>query len=243
MFYKYYHIFAEMNALIRNIPNFITLSNLLCGVLSIIFAFDNNLILAAIFIFVGNFLDFFDGFFARLLKVEDKFGLQLDSMADLITSGLAPAIILFHLIKNQSQIQYPDMVPLAFLALIIPVFSAIRLSNFNIDLSQKNSFIGLPTPMLAIFIAAIPLINLQLFPIYSNIIFLCGISIVLSFFLVSKINLFSLKVNLKKISIDKLNILRVILLSSSIILFLLFNFAAIPFIVILYITLSLINNI
>ena len=243
MFYKYYHIFAEMNALIRNIPNFITLSNLLCGVLSIIFAFDNNLILAAIFIFVGNFLDFFDGFFARLLKVEDKFGLQLDSMADLITSGLAPAIILFHLIKNQSQIQYPDTVPLAFLALIIPVFSAIRLSNFNIDLSQKNSFIGLPTPMLAIFIAAIPLINLQLFPIYSNIIFLCGISIILSFLLVSKINLFSLKVNLKKISIDKLNILRVILLSSSIILFLLFNFAAIPFIVILYIILSLINNI
>ena len=243
MFYKYYHIFAEMNALIRNIPNFITLSNLLCGVLSIIFAFNDNLILAAIFIFVGNFLDFFDGFFARLLKVEDKFGLQLDSMADLITSGLAPAIILFHLIKNQSQIQYPDMVPLAFLALIIPVFSAIRLSNFNIDLSQKNSFIGLPTPMLAIFIAAIPLINLQLFPIYSNIIFLCGISIVLSFLLISKINLFSLKVNLKKISIDKLNILRVILLSSSIILFLLFNFAAIPFIVILYIILSLINNI
>lgn len=243
MFYKYYHIFAEMNALIRNIPNFITLSNLLCGVLSIIFAFNDNLILAAIFIFVGNFLDFFDGFFARLLKVEDKFGLQLDSMADLITSGLAPAIILFHLIKNQSQIQYPDTVPLAFLALIIPVFSAIRLSNFNIDLSQKNSFIGLPTPMLAIFIAAIPLINLQLFPIYSNIIFLCGISIILSFLLVSKINLFSLKVNLKKISIDKLNILRVILLSSSIILFLLFNFAAIPFIVILYIILSLINNI
>jgi len=232
-----------MNALTRNIPNFITLSNLLCGVLSIIFAFDNNLILAAIFIFLGNFLDFFDGFFARLLKVEDKFGLQLDSMADLITSGLAPAIILFHLIKNQSQTQYPDMVPLAFLALIIPVFSAIRLSNFNIDLSQKNSFIGLPTPMLAIFIAAIPLINLQLFPIYSNIIFLCGISIVLSFLLISKINLFSLKVNLKKISIDKLNILRVILLSSSIILFLLFNFAAIPFIVILYIILSLINNI
>ena len=243
MFYKYYHIFAEMNALIRNIPNFITLSNLLCGVLSIIFSFNDNLILAAIFIFVGNFLDFFDGFFARLLKVEDKFGLQLDSMADLITSGLAPAIILFHLIKNQSQIQYPDTVPLAFLALIIPVFSAIRLSNFNIDLSQKNSFIGLPTPMLAIFIAAIPLINLQLFPIYSNIIFLCGISIVLSFLLISKINLFSLKVNLKKISIDKLNILRVILLSSSIILFLLFNFAAIPFIVILYIILSLINNI
>lgn len=232
-----------MNALTRNIPNFITLSNLLCGVLSIIFAFDNNLILAAIFIFLGNFLDFFDGFFARLLKVEDKFGLQLDSMADLITSGLAPAIILFHLIKNQSQIQYPDTVPLAFLALIIPVFSAIRLSNFNIDLSQKNSFIGLPTPMLAIFIAAIPLINLQLFPIYSNIMFLCGISIILSFLLVSKINLFSLKVNLKKISIDKLNILRVILLSSSIILFLLFNFAAIPFIVILYIILSLINNI
>ena len=232
-----------MNALTRNIPNFITLSNLLCGVLSIIFAFDNNLILAAIFIFLGNFLDFFDGFFARLLKVEDKFGLQLDSMADLITSGLAPGIILFHLIKNQSQIQYPDTVPLAFLALIIPVFSAIRLSNFNIDLSQKNSFIGLPTPMLAIFIAAIPLINLQLFPIYSNIMFLCGISIILSFLLVSKINLFSLKVNLKKISIDKLNILRVILLSSSIILFLLFNFAAIPFIVILYIILSLINNI
>jgi len=90
-----------MNTLKRNFPNFITLSNLFCGIISIICSFENHLAWASIFIFIGIFLDFFDGFFARILKVENKFGVELDSMADLITSGLAPSIILFQIIEHK----------------------------------------------------------------------------------------------------------------------------------------------
>ena len=239
-----------MNTLKRNIPNFITLSNLFCGILSIIYSFNNQLSYAAIFILIGVFLDFFDGFFARILNVSDEFGVQLDSMADLITSGLAPSIILFQLISNQQnttgnfifniETPFPS---LALIALIIPVCSAIRLSKFNISTKQKSSFIGLPTPMLAIFIAAIPLIKLEDYhPIYDNVIFLCLTSIILSILMISKIELFSIKINLQEKKLNKLNFIRLILLVISLILLLLFNFAAIPFIVALYIILSITNN-
>ena len=92
-----------MHPIKRNIPNYFTLSNLCCGVISIIFTLNNLIYLAAIFIFLGVFLDFFDGFFARYLKVENEFGIQLDSMADLITSGLAPTLILFNLIMQMKK--------------------------------------------------------------------------------------------------------------------------------------------
>ena len=95
-----------MNTLKRNIPNLITLSNLFCGCVSIIYASNNQLEYAALFIFIGIFLDFFDGFFARALNVENEFGIQLDSMADLITSGLAPSFILFKLIDLNSTTEH-----------------------------------------------------------------------------------------------------------------------------------------
>ncbi|MBT7896417.1 MAG: CDP-diacylglycerol--serine O-phosphatidyltransferase [Flavobacteriales bacterium] len=237
-----------MNTLKRNIPNFITLSNLFCGLLSIIYAFNNQLTLAAIFIFLGIFLDFFDGFFARLLKIENNFGLQLDSMADLITSAVAPSIILFQLFCNNIPNHfifniYLPFPPIALTALIIPLFAAIRLSKFNININQKDSFIGLPTPMLALFIAAIPFIKeLNENTIYNNVIFLCIISISLSLLMVSKIKMFSLKIQFQKKQIHKLNIIRLVLAGTSLLLLLLFNFAAIPFIVALYITLSIINT-
>ena len=93
-----------MNAIIRNIPNYITLSNLCCGALSIIFTFNNQLDLAALLIFTGVALDFFDGFFARILKVDNELGIQLDSMADLITSGIAPSFILFKLMATTTSL-------------------------------------------------------------------------------------------------------------------------------------------
>ncbi|MDC1024935.1 CDP-alcohol phosphatidyltransferase family protein [Flavobacteriales bacterium] len=176
-----------MNAIIRNIPNYITIANLFCGVLSIISTFSNQLSLAAFFIFLGIFLDFFDGFFARLLKIENEFGLQLDSLADLVTSGLAPSFILFKLLNanNTTQLfgKFSFEIPfsdISLIAFLIPIFAALRLANFNIDKNQKNSFIGLPTPMTAIFIASIPLIKSDIFnSIYSNTYTLCIISVIL----------------------------------------------------------------
>jgi CDP-diacylglycerol--serine O-phosphatidyltransferase len=239
-----------MNAIIRNIPNYITIANLFCGVLSIISTFSNQLSLAAFFIFLGIFLDFFDGFFARLLKVENEFGLQLDSLADLVTSGLAPSFILFKLLNanNTTQLfgEFSFETPfssISLIAFLIPIFAALRLANFNIDKNQKNSFIGLPTPMTAIFIASIPLIKSEFFnSIYSNTSTLCIISVVLSILMISKLNLFSIKVNFQENLSSQLNMMRLFMLISSLILLFFFNLAAIPFIVVLYIILSIINN-
>jgi len=239
-----------MNAIIRNIPNYITIANLFCGVLSIISTFSNQLSLAAFFIFLGIFLDFFDGFFARLLKIENEFGLQLDSLADLVTSGLAPSFILFKLLNanntTQLLVEFSFDTPfssISLIAFLIPIFAALRLANFNIDKNQKNSFIGLPTPMTAIFIASIPLIKSEFFnSIYSNTSTLCIISVVLSLLMISKLNLFSIKVNFQENLSSQLNMMRLFMLISSLILLFFFNLAAIPFIVVLYIILSIINN-
>ena len=239
-----------MNAIIRNIPNYITIANLFCGVLSIISTFSNQLSLAAFFIFLGILLDFFDGFFARLLKIENEFGLQLDSLADLVTSGLAPSFILFKLLNanNTTQLfgEFSFETPfssISLIAFLIPIFAALRLANFNIDKNQKNSFIGLPTPMTAIFIASIPLIKSEFFnSIYSNTSTLCIISVVLSLLMISKLNLFSIKVNFQENLSSQLNMIRLFMLISSLILLFFFNLAAIPFIVVLYIILSIINN-
>ena len=238
-----------MNEIKRNIPNIITLANLTCGLLSIIYAFQGNLKLAALCIFAGAFFDFFDGLVARILKVNGDLGKQLDSMADMVTFGVAPGFILFHFIYELSHeitfinatnenLFFPELI-----ALLIPIFSAYRLANFNIDTRQTSSFIGLPTPALAIFIAAFPLIDFNQFPIFINLQLLTIISVVLPLLLVVKLPLFSLKYSKNEDLNTRLNIFRIILILSTIILFFVFHFAAIPFIVILYLILSLLNNI
>ena len=238
-----------MNAIKRNIPNIITLTNLSCGLFSIIFAFQGNLKLAALCIFAGAFFDFFDGLVARILKVNGDLGKQLDSMADMVTFGVAPGFILFHFIYELSHeitfinatnenLFFPELI-----ALLIPIFSAYRLANFNIDNRQTSSFIGLPTPALAIFIAAFPLIDFNQFPIFINLQLLTIISVVLPLLLVVKLPLFSLKYSKNEDLNTRLNIFRIILILSTVVLFSVFQFAAIPFIVILYLILSLLNNI
>ena len=237
-----------MNTIKRNIPNIITLANLFCGLLAIIFAFQNNLTLASFCIFTGAFFDVLDGLTARLLKVNSNLGKQLDSMADMVTFGVAPGFILFHLMGcsaenitfNISNIK--DFFPV-ILALLTPIFSAIRLAKFNIDSKQTTSFVGLPTPMLAIFIAAIPLINNDLFSFFMDIRFLISLSIILPLLLVSKIQFFSLKKGDGNDRNSRLNIFRITLILVSALLLLAIKFAAIPFIVILYLILSIANNI
>jgi len=238
-----------MNALKRIFPNLITLANLTCGLFSVIFAFQGSLELASLCIFTGAFFDFFDGLVARLLKVSGELGKQLDSMADIVTFGVAPGFLLFHFmfyISNGMIFRYSMSNEVIFLpatlALLIPIFSAYRLANFNIDTKQTTSFIGLPVPALAMFIAAIPNINFEQFPMFSDIIFLSIISVIMPILLVIKMPLFSFKLNKNEKKISRLNMFRVILILSTVVLFFVFQFATIPFIVILYLILSLINN-
>ncbi len=238
-----------MNAIKRNIPNIITLANLFCGLCAIIFAFQGNLPLASFCIFSGAFFDFFDGLAARLLKVTVDLGKQLDSMADMVTFGVAPGFILFHIMCDSSQeILFRSATVEGFffpaiLALLIPIFSAVRLANFNIDTKQATSFIGLPTPVLAIFVASLPLIDkYQQLSMLSDLRFLIVITVILPLLLVAKIPLFSLKFSKEEGMASNLNIFRITLILASVILLFVFQFAAIPFIVILYLILSIVNN-
>jgi CDP-diacylglycerol---serine O-phosphatidyltransferase len=231
-----------MNAIKRNIPNFITLANLTCGLFAIIFAFMGNLTSASLCIFLGAFLDFFDGLAARLLKISGEFGKQLDSMADMVTFGVAPGFILFDLMGGKVPTSFESLYP-ASLALLIPIFSAYRLANFNIDSRQTDSFIGLPTPALAIFIAAIPHIDFNRFPMFTDMQLLTVLAVIMPILLVVEMPLFSLKFSNNESIYSRVNIFRISLILAALVLFLLFEFAAIPFIVILYLILSLLNNI
>tara|TARA_B100000902_G_scaffold291578_1_gene277928 strand:- start:246 stop:959 length:714 start_codon:yes stop_codon:yes gene_type:complete len=235
-----------MNIIKQNIPNIITLTNLLLGLCSIIFIFIGDLYLSGILIFIGLILDFLDGLFARILNVKSELGKQLDSMADLITFGVAPGFLLFQLIYySQTNSYLLDILSInslyiALFGMLIPIFGAIRLANFNIDENQKNSFIGLPIPAAGIFIASLPLNKSLLF---TNTDSLVIISIILSILLISKIPLFSLKISKDETIKSRLNIIRITLILISIILFTSFYFTSVPFIIILYIILSIINNI
>ena len=137
----------------RHIPNTVTCCNLLSGCVASVMAFQAKYELAILFIVIGAVFDFFDGMLARLFKVSGPLGKELDSLADDITFGLAPATIVFSLFK---EVHYPEfMQPIAdifpYTAFIIAAFSALRLGKFNIDTRQTSSFIGLPTPANALF--------------------------------------------------------------------------------------------
>ena len=233
----------------KHIPNFITLLNLVSGCIAIIFIFDGNLPIASYLIFLAALFDFFDGMVARLLKVKSEIGKQLDSLADVISFGLVPGFIMMKLIQAAYEIDTSssDMSRfLSYLALLIPAFSAIRLAKFNIDDRQTDRFIGLPTPANAILIASFPLIleqNSTLAGIGLNLIqslfinfwFLIALTLLLSYLLVAELPLMSLKFSK---SDKKKNQLRYLLVGLSVIMLLLFYFAAIPLILIVYLLMS-----
>lgn len=234
----------------KHIPNFVTLLNLFCGSIAITFTFEGNLMLASWFIGFAAIFDFMDGMLARLLNAKSAIGIQLDSLADLISFGLAPAFIIFRLMaesKNIPQLIFSEVNVVAFSAFIIPAFSALRLAKFNIDENQTSSFIGLPTPANALFFGSLPLVifqainegNVFLLNVFSNFWILLSLSIIFSLLMVSGIPLFSLK--LKNFNFQE-NMQRYLLLGISVTLFYLINFYALPLIVIVYMLISIIGN-
>lgn len=229
----------------RHIPNFVTILNLLSGSLAIIAVAKGELIAASWWIILAAVFDLLDGLLARLLDARSDIGKQLDSLADVISFGVAPGMILYTLTGNAFELAYPlsmELHHLKYIALLIPAFSALRLAKFNIDEAQTYDFKGMPTPVSAMFILSIPIIiNCKLVvinwlnDILNNPWALVSIAIVLSILMVSNIHLFSMKVN----SIYwRHNRARFILILSSLIMFFSLRFASVPFIVLLYIVLS-----
>lgn len=233
----------------KHIPNFITLLNLLSGCIAIVLSFDGNLILASYLIGLAAFFDFFDGMAARLLNSKSSIGKELDSLADVVSFGVVPGVIIYSLLKHNfdtPSIDFYSYNLIPFIGFMIPLFSALRLAKFNIDERQTESFIGLPTPANAILIASIPLIldqthslsGIDLQPIsgiISNSYFLIAITLLLSYLLIAELPLMSLKFSSFNWSENKW---RFLLLGISFILIILFSFAAIPFIMLLYILIS-----
>ncbi len=245
----------------KHIPNFLTCCNLFFGCIGIIFSFKNSidnpikdsLDIAAYCIGIAAIFDFLDGFVARLLKVSSPIGKELDSLADCVTFGILPAFILYQLLilastEKANQLLLDGQIPtftdlyLPYIALIIAIFSALRLAKFNVDTRQSESFIGVPTPANAILIGSIPLILLQN-PTYSSIILnpilLSVLAVVMSLLLVSELPLFALKF---KSFTFKGNEIRYIFLLSSVLLLVFLQYLGIPLIILLYVLLSVISN-
>jgi CDP-diacylglycerol--serine O-phosphatidyltransferase len=224
----------------KHLPNAITCANLFSGCVGIIFAMQGDLITASYALFLAAIFDFFDGFAARVLKSFSGIGADLDSLADMVSFGVLPAAIVFQLFLQSPQIPNISFY-LKFVALLIPVFSALRLAKFNTDTRQAEIFIGLPTPANAILIASFPLI-IQQYPSLSGIILnpygLTAFVAVMCALLVVELPLMSLK--FKNKDFNK-NIYRYLLLLFSAILILFFKFVAVPVVIFIYITLSIIQ--
>lgn len=254
---------------IKNLPNILTLFNLFLGCMAIVYLFNDHMVimsgeremfidmgqiaLACYCVFTAAIIDFFDGFVARLLKAQSEFGKQLDSLADMVTFGLVPGLIMYELIArsyyaNYSSFDYPVLFYSAGFALTI--FAAVRLAKFNLDTRQTSEFRGLPSPSMAMIVMSLPLIilrdEMQLSQLLSNSWVLYGIVVLLSYLMVSDIPMLSLKIKSLKFEENQW-LFALILLSIAIIFMGIFifhiMFSIIPIVLILYILISLTKNI
>lgn len=230
----------------KYIPNAITMGNLFSGCMAVLFAVNDRMEYAAAFVVLGIVFDFFDGFFARLFNVQSEVGLQLDSLADMVTSGLVPGIVMYKLLLHADGLPWGGDFQaqgsmLAYLGFAITLASAYRLAKFNVDDRQTGSFIGLPTPANTLFILSLPLI-LKYGEIdfakasLENVYVLLGVTALSCYMLNAELPLFSLK--MKSWGIKENAIRYLFLLVSAIFIFTL-HFVAMPVIILLYVILSL----
>jgi len=241
-----------VNSIFFWVPNAITALNLVCGSLAVFYAVDGQLGSASAFILAAAVFDFMDGFAARLLKAYSSIGKELDSLADMVSFGLAPAAILFTMLEltffGQNQhIQNIDATWGQWIALytslMIPVAGAFRLAKFNTDDRQSEQFLGMPIPANAIFFASLGLIlefgandSIKAFILNKNVllatVFMC------SFLMVSELPMFSMKFKNLKL---KENAIRFLFLTVTILMLIFLQLYALPLIIIWYILLSTIT--
>ena len=185
------------NAIIRHIPNTVTCLNLFSGCIACVMAFEAKYELAVTFIILSAVFDFFDGMLARLLHAYSPIGKELDSLADDVSFGVAPAILVFSFMKEPGLV-YPDFLAgvkeyIPYLAFLISIFSALRLANFNVDERQTSSFIGLPVPANALYWGALIVGGKEFLLAHCNVIYLIIMVMLFSWLLVAAIPMFSLK--------------------------------------------------
>lgn len=226
----------------KHIPNAITCGNLVSGCFSILFLTLDMPVKAAYMIFIAGLFDFLDGFAARLLHAQTPIGANLDSLSDIVSFGVAPGFIMCWLMDRGTDIPSVTLLGINImpsLAFLLPMFAAIRLAKFNIDNTQTHTFRGIPTPGMALFVASLPLMLSQVSHLTDGTLgyWAClGITLFFSFLMVSNLRFFSFKMKTAK---WKGNEVRWIFLVIAIVALAIFRWIALPFVMVLYIILSL----
>ena len=220
----------------KNIAHIITLTSLCVGILSIIESCYFNFTISSYLIFMCLILDGIDGSIARYLNTASKFGKQLDSLSDMIAFGVAPAILLFNFINCEFNNE-----TLSYMTLLIPICSALRLSNYNSNNSDDDFFIGVTTPVSALLFCSIPLIQTHQKSTYiANILMtesaIAFMIVTMSILLISPLQTFNLRID--SIKHDKRKLFFIFI---SICVLYLFNFTGLPLIILIYILLSVMN--
>jgi len=215
----------------KHIPNFLTSCNLAAGCVAIVLAFEGQKEMAVYLIWLAMIFDFFDGLAARALKVSSPIGKELDSLADMVSFGVVPAVVLYQLMGEAQ---------FALIAFVVTIFSALRLAKFNTDDNQQTDFIGLPTPANALFLTSLVFINPEGYLSFMlNEQVLAITSVIFALLLVSPIRLFSLK--FKSMGWRE-NKIRFIFLATALSFILVFGFIGLPFTILAYIVLSAFYN-
>ena len=225
---------AEVMSAIRHIPNALTCGNLLCGCLGIVGLFEAWGIPSAYFVWAACVFDFLDGFAARALKSASPIGRELDSLADMVSFGVLPSMVMFQMMKSSTSIEW-----IAATAFLLAVFSALRLAKFNIDESQRDRFIGLPTPANALLVTGLPLLPGSWLGGGWHIAALVAITAIFSWLMVAPLPMLALK--FKNLG-WKDNQMRFTLVAASVLLLAILGEAAIVLVIIMYVLLSLIGR-
>lgn len=215
----------------RHIPNALTSLNLFSGCLGIVAITHGSADQAIWFVIAACVFDFFDGFAARALNVSSPIGKELDSLADMVSFGVLPSLVMYRMIDTLSSSEY-----LPYASFGLAIFSALRLARFNVDENQKDAFIGLPTPANALFITSLVYLKSPFDALISQDILLVVITVAFSFLLVAPIELFALKF---KNYTWKDNALKFTFLAFSVLLLGIWQLAAMPFVILTYVAVSL----
>lgn len=217
----------------KHIPNFLTCCNILFGCLAVIEIFQGQLDHVIYFTLLSALVDFFDGFAARLLKAYSNIGKDLDSLADMISFGLVPSLLVYQMLYSEGHDLW-----MCYLPLSIAILSGVRLAKFNNDERQTDAFYGLPTPANAMFFCSLPLLEEHAFfaTLLANPYFLVVISLLMSIILVADIKMIALK--FKGFGWEG-NQEKYLLILLSLIFFLTFKWYAFPFIIVVYVILSI----
>lgn len=238
----------------KHIPNFITLINLFCGCLAIIYALEGHYNWVFVLVLVSLIADFADGFIARALNVQSTLGKELDSLADATTFGVLPGIILYILIQEAFAVPLLENVSgtanynqailrVENIGLLFPIFAIYRLGKFNIDIRQSENFIGLNTPSASMFVYGLLMIHKFQGPYFLEIVqngyFLIGVTVVLSALMISELHMFSFKFKGLK---WKGNEARFVLLGLCIPAIVFLKWSCLPIIVILYLLSSILDQ-